>query len=1155
MVKASWFVVFFGVLVCCLEVYGEPVSEDMVRTVARNWLAERTGEIFEIASVEPGHIRYNPTESSKTLNGNPCLYVVQMEPAGYVIVTGDDFARTVICYSPSDTFFWQNLPPAFKVMLENAEIEIAAYTEKVVTDKLDTNIGPDWERLLSFSLDKATQQNGSKKDKASVGPLMTTDWGQGKYYNASCPENILYDGSRYNGHTMVGCVAVAMAQILRHNEYPLSGSGTASYTHETYGYLSRNLSQITYNWNDMPNSLSSHNKEVADFLFDVGISVEMNYGDELTGEGKLEGSGAWSSDAAIALRKYFGYPLAIFEWRKNFDTITWIETIKENISDDAPVYYRGQDESSDSAHAFVLDGYDNSDNFHVNWGWDGSYQTTYYSIDDMTPGSHEFNHLQGAIINIKPPVIACNLSVDMTVKVINTAAAGGRNVRDCAGTGCPILGEAKDGDTGTIIDGPVYKDDFTWWEIDWDDATPDSWIADYNNEEGMCVLEEYIVNEGEIEDEPDLIYHSHEIEDDIGGGSNGDDDGIVEPGEIIELDVRLENTGAKDAHGVTAILSTSDNYVSISDDDVNFDDINVRDVIKNNADFDFRVDQNCPTPHEVTFTLDIHSDEGSWSDFFVITVEEQDNPIEGEVPEGEQMEGEGEVPEGESEGEAPEGEPEGEPVEGEGEVPEGEPEGEAPEGEPEGEGEHAAEYHPVDMNKDRVVVIEEVTAYGSAWSLGETWPVAPTEIPIAYVTNSGLIWTQGETYCYEEGAAPSCWTHCNTLLLKDNKANAATRAISETEITISVSPESKVNVYAVEDALPIGLSAFNVNEGGNWDSVNNMVKWGPFFDSDYRTLAYSVSGPNGNYTLSGTASFDGNNVSIAGNNFIHIGSSNNSTASRSIDDTDITITVAPDNTVASFAVEDQIPDGLAATNISLKGSWDAENRKVKWGPFFDNSPRTLAYTVVGPAGSYALLGIASFNGTDISITGDNFLILDDVEGEHAEGELIEGEHDPVEGEGEPVEGEHDPIEGEWKPNEGEAWEGELQEEEYSFEGEWTVIEVEANNSTTDTIAYLRIHYSQIDTDNNGLLTYYEIIDVLPNLTRSDFNRLDRNGSGYISREELQEDVEGYCKRRCGSICCSMEGVPTKTIREMLSDWLLLGLSSLILLVVSNRKLL
>jgi hypothetical protein len=56
--------------------------------------------------------------------------------------------------------------------------------------------------------------------------------------------------------------------------------------------------------------------------------------------------------------------------------------------------------------------------------------------------------------------------------------------------------------------------------------------------------------------------------------------------------------------------------------------------------------------------------------------------------------------------------------------------------------------------------------------------------------------------------------------------------------------------------------------------------------------------------------------------------------------------------------------------------FEAGGRKVKWGPFFNSQPRTLSYRYtpsVGFSGSAPLAGVGSFDGVDVTITGQQQL--------------------------------------------------------------------------------------------------------------------------------------------------------------------------------------
>ena len=104
-----------------------------------------------------------------------------------------------------------------------------------------------------------------------------------------------------------------------------------------------------------------------------------------------------------------------------------------------------------------------------------------------------------------------------------------------------------------------------------------------------------------------------------------------------------------------------------------------------------------------------------------------------------------------------------------------------------------------------------------------------------------------------------------------SQQNSAVRSIGGASVSITVTPAVGTSAYAVEESVPAGLTVSGINENGVWDNVNRKVKWGPWFDANTRTLTYTVSGPNGDYTVSGMASFDGAGQSITGPSTIHMG--------------------------------------------------------------------------------------------------------------------------------------------------------------------------------------------------------------------------------------------------------------------------------------------
>ena len=127
----------------------------------------------------------------------------------------------------------------------------------------------------------------------AVNPLLTTLWDQSPDifttgpYNALCP----YD-SIYKSHTLTGCVATAMAQVMKYWNYPTKGIGTHSYTPPTkyLGVQTVNFGNTSYQWNLMPDTLSANDapatiNAVATLMYHCGVSVDMDYG--VNGSGAL----------------------------------------------------------------------------------------------------------------------------------------------------------------------------------------------------------------------------------------------------------------------------------------------------------------------------------------------------------------------------------------------------------------------------------------------------------------------------------------------------------------------------------------------------------------------------------------------------------------------------------------------------------------------------------------------------------------------------------------------------------------------------------------------------------------------------------------------------------------------------------------------------
>jgi hypothetical protein len=119
-----------------------------------------------------------------------------------------------------------------------------------------------------------------------------------------------------------------------------------------------------------------------------------------------------------------------------------------------------------------------------------------------------------------------------------------------------------------------------------------------------------------------IMYYSHTIDDDNTNNSSGNDDGVVSPGEYIELYIELNNSGSNTATNVTACLTEDSPYVTfLFNICSNYGGIPGSGMAINQDDYDFDVDPTAPDGHIINLTLDISaSNGGPWVDTFSIIV-------------------------------------------------------------------------------------------------------------------------------------------------------------------------------------------------------------------------------------------------------------------------------------------------------------------------------------------------------------------------------------------------------------------------------------------------------------------------------------------------------------------------------------------------------
>lgn len=301
----------------------EDIANDIF--VADNTVFSKGGAKKKIANIKP-------IGSDDDL---PSYYIINYEHGGFLIMSGDKRALPVLAFSDEHNFDLEaeSFPGLLIDWLESQDKYIHKIREGVANDSLISVDKEQWEiaNIEHFIASKVGENSKSATSKTSCssatlnfqyGPLISTNWGQGTGYNNSAPNYGCTQTS--NGRTWTGCVATAMAQIMRFHEHP-----------------------STYNWSIMPNNSGSN--ETSRLIRDAGDSVGMDWG--------CDGSGSQTSDSANALKNTFGYSSA------NYMDFS-ISTTKSELGAGFPVILRGGERVTkwlifnvyDNGHAWVCDG-------------------------------------------------------------------------------------------------------------------------------------------------------------------------------------------------------------------------------------------------------------------------------------------------------------------------------------------------------------------------------------------------------------------------------------------------------------------------------------------------------------------------------------------------------------------------------------------------------------------------------------------------------------------------------------------------------------------------------------------------------------------------------------------------------------------------------
>lgn len=383
-----------------------------------------------------------PTAATlETTNGTP-FYAFTFASKGTVIMSSDTTLEPVIAFAKDGSTALEKGSPLWTLL--NSDLSSRAASASAPAR---------WARLLSgvaYAEESTVSNSVSFVEDVRVAPFVETKWSQDKArgtdgtsvmcYNYYVPQpkitRVYADGTTEEGVGDVpcGCVATAMAQVMRYWKYPVDErkpfkekcqrpADGARFIYSELGQLidlvyttetdvEMETTGGSYAWDLMPalpaeGVTEEQCQAIGKLTYDCGVAVKMMYGFSETG-----GSGAYMMDVDDAFRDKFGYKSVAFYGGAatlTGDPETRAHAILSNLDAGSPVLLGIS--GGIGGHAIVADGYgfsgpEETTYVHLNMGWGGQndvwYNLPIINVSDNPENFSGFDVIDEVVYNLWP---------------------------------------------------------------------------------------------------------------------------------------------------------------------------------------------------------------------------------------------------------------------------------------------------------------------------------------------------------------------------------------------------------------------------------------------------------------------------------------------------------------------------------------------------------------------------------------------------------------------------------------------------------------------------------------------------------------------------------------------------------------------------------
>jgi len=381
-----------------------PVSSEQVAAVVTGWLSLDRMPLGETLGAAVQRV-----DTFTNKGGDVLYYVVYLNPSGFVVVAGDDLVEPIIAFARTGRFDPSEDNPLGALVNKDlaGRVAYAREVSAVSPGKSALEAEAKWQRFSSK--DGGPVSSAKKLTSVSdvrIAPFTQTTWDQGTAGNVGTTACYNYYTPPYGDGNVnnywAGCVAAAMAQLMRYYQFPTTGVGYTAFTIYsdgsplTYYLHGGNGSGGPYVWGNMPlvptsSPSTAQCQAIGALVADAGATVGMSY--------YASGSSASLLDAKTALVGTFQYSSAVRGYNNYADIgAGLIGMINPNLDARYPVLLGVH---GSSGHAVVADGYGYSAStlyHHLNLGWSGT-DTAWYALPEIDTSSYTFTVMDSCVYN------------------------------------------------------------------------------------------------------------------------------------------------------------------------------------------------------------------------------------------------------------------------------------------------------------------------------------------------------------------------------------------------------------------------------------------------------------------------------------------------------------------------------------------------------------------------------------------------------------------------------------------------------------------------------------------------------------------------------------------------------------------------------------